>query len=311
VEKSPESSPIRNFVEPYIELSGNSRILITAEGWNNRIYQIGDKYMLKIPLIHKNEKQLELEVQISGFLQGRLSVPVPSFVHYGRMEDGNFAALYRRLDGVNITNKEYVRKEEHIKPEVLGEDEKLEFFRDISHISREIISIPEEQIPEAARKDGPALIEHYMDMLQAAREDVFRYIDRNTGIRIEEYFKDVLKPEVFNFTPCFIHGDLGGWNILYDLKTMKISGLLDWGNASLSDPALDYSELVYDYGNEFSFAFLKYMNESGMKPDPGFLNRSEFYVRISGIIDALYGIASGDGTYLKHGLNEIERLFGN
>lgn len=311
MENPPDFEAIRNFVEPYIELSGNSRILNLAEGWNNRIYQIGDEYMLKIPLNRKNEKQLDLEVQVSGFLQGRISVRVPSFVHYGRMEDGNFAALYRRLDGSNITNKEYGRQEDRIKPEDLGEDGKMEFFGEISQISMEILSITMEQMPNVARKDGSALIKQYMDMLQLAREDIFSSIDRNTGIRIEEYFKDVLKPEMFSFTPCFIHGDLGGWNILYEMKTMKISGLLDWGNASLSDPALDYSELVYDYGNEFSSIFLKYMREFGMKPDSGFLKRSDFYVRISGIIDALYGMESENDAYLKHGLNEIERRFGN
>ena len=310
VDNSPDFSVIRNFVAPFIENPGNSVIFNIAEGWNNRIYQIGKGYMLKTPLNHENARQLELEVRISRFLQGRISVPVPSFLHYGRMEDGNFAALYRRLAGSNITNKEYGRQEDRVKPEDLEEGARREFFRDISRISMEIMSIPVKQVPEIDRKGGTVLIKHYMDMLQLARDNIFNSIDRNSGIRIESYFKDMLKPEVFNFTPCFIHGDLGGWNILYDREAMKISGLLDWGNASVSDPAMDYSELVYDYGNEFSTVFMKYMNGTGIKFHKGFLKRSDFYVRISGIIDALYGIEKQDDAYLKHGLDEIERAFG-
>ena len=115
MDNSPDFSVIRNFVAPFIENPGSSVIFNIAEGWNNRIYQIGKGYMLKTPLNHENARQLELEVRISRFLQGRISVPVPSFLHYGRMEDGNFAALYRRLAGSNITNKEYGRQEDRIK----------------------------------------------------------------------------------------------------------------------------------------------------------------------------------------------------
>jgi len=305
----PDFSAIRNFVASYMKISETSSIIKIAEGWNNRIYQIGSEYMLKTPLNHNKEKQLDMEVQISRFLQGRISVPIPSFVHYGRMEDGNFAALYRKLNGVNITNKEYGIQEDRIRPDFLGKEKKLEFFRDVTRISMEIMSISVKQIPKVQRKAGTALIRHYTNMLLLAREKIFNLIDRNTEIRIEEYFKSVLKPEVFNFRPCFIHGDLGGWNILYDIKTMKLSGLLDWGNASISDPALDYSELVYDYGDEFSTVFLGVTNQSGIKHDYGFLKRSAFYVRISGIIDALYGIENDNPSYIKQGLEDIEIRF--
>jgi hypothetical protein len=50
VDNSPDFSVIRNFVAPFIENPGNSVIFNIAEGWNNRIYQIGKGYMLKTPL---------------------------------------------------------------------------------------------------------------------------------------------------------------------------------------------------------------------------------------------------------------------
>jgi len=305
----PDFSAIRNFVASYMKISETSSIIKIAEGWNNRIYQIGSEYMLKTPLNHNKEKQLDMEVQISRFLQGRISVPIPSFVHYGRMEDGNFAALYRKLNGVNITNKEYGIQEDRIRPDFLGKEKKLEFFRDVTRISMEIMSISAEQVPEIAIKDGRELMEYYWDILRLARGKIFNLIDRNSENRIEDYFRSALKPEVFNFKPCFIHGDLGGWNMLYDMETSRVSGLLDWGNASISDPALDYSELVYDYGDEFSTVFLGVTNQSGIKHDYGFLKRSAFYVRISGIIDALYGIENDNPSYIKQGLEDIEIRF--
>lgn len=309
MEKSQNISSIRNFADPYIQISGSTTILKIAEGWNNSIYQIGDEYLVKTPLNHKGEDQMILEIRVSRFLQGKISAPIPSFLHYGKMDDGNFAALYRKIDGVNITNKEYGRQEDRIKPDCLEKDEKLKFFRSISEISIEIMSISNEGMPEVAIRDGKTIIKHYMDMLRLARENIFNLIDRNSESRIEEYFGNTLKPEVFNFNPCFIHGDLGGWNILYDRQAMKISGLLDWGNASLSDFALDYSELVYDYGDEFSAVFMDYMKQKGIKHDPGFLKRSAFYVNIAGIIDALYGIETGNNAYIKQGLEEIEMIF--
>ncbi len=303
-------SIIKNFVEFLTEISAAPKIINTAEGWNNRIYQIDDEYILKTPLNREAERQLNLEVRISGFLSGRISVPVPLFIHYGKMENGTFAALYRKLNGVNITNTVYGRNEERIAPSELDIAERTDFYRRIAGVAWEIGLIDPFMIPGIPRRGGMELMKHYMDLLHTARDKLFGLIDGNTGKAIEKEFAHILKPELFSFVPQFIHGDLGGWNVLYDVKKRDVSGLIDWGNCSFSDPALDYSELVYDYGQEFSGIFLKNTNNTVLEINSRFMRRSEFYIRISGIIDVLYGIENDSTSYVKKGLEDIEKKFG-
>ena len=163
-------SIIKNFVGFLTEISASPRIINIAEGWNNRIYQIDDEYILKTPLNREAERQLNLEVRISGFLSGRISVPVPSFVHYGKMENGTFAALYRKLNGVNITNTVYGRNEERIAPSELDIGERTDFYRRIAGVAGELGLIDPFMIPGIPRRGGRELMKHYMDLLHTARD---------------------------------------------------------------------------------------------------------------------------------------------
>ena len=131
-------SNIKNFVEFLTEISADPKIINIAEGCNNRIYQIDDEFILKTPLNKEAEKQLNLEVRISGFLSGRISVPVPSFIHYGKMENGTFAAIYRKLNGVNITNMVYGRNEERLAPSELDICERTDFYRRIAGVAAKV-----------------------------------------------------------------------------------------------------------------------------------------------------------------------------
>lgn len=296
-------------MEPIAGISGMDRITLIASGWNNEIYQIGDKYVLKIPLKRENENQLEFEIRVSEFISGKISDPVPVFVYSGRMNNGTFVAMYEKLGGVNITNTTYGRQEDRITPSELDSARREEFYMDISRILVEMKSIAFPDMGGFPVRVGVFLINHYKEMIRRSHDLLDDLLDRNTMRAVEREFQEALKPELFNFSPCFIHGDLGGWNILYDEITGNISGIIDWGNSSFSDPALDYSELVYDYGPEFSSFFMKHFNDHLFKMDNSFMRRTAFYIRISGVIDALYGIENHIPSYVKKGIGDIEMKF--
>lgn len=53
------------------------------------------------------------------------------------------------------------------------------------------------------------------------------------------------------------HQDLIDEHILFDKKSRKISGIIDFGDVLISDPAIDFSRL-WSYGEEFIDMILKY-----------------------------------------------------
>ncbi len=60
------------------------------------------------------------------------------------------------------------------------------------------------------------------------------------------------------FEPVFRHCDLNGANILCDPLVKRITGIIDWGDASIGDPAYDFSGLLYEYGTKFLDALLSH-----------------------------------------------------
>ena len=55
--------------------------------------------------------------------------------------------------------------------------------------------------------------------------------------------------ENFNFKYTIIHGDFDLSNILIDPKSLKLTGIIDFEESRIYDPAYDF--LFYDEGNEF------------------------------------------------------------
>jgi aminoglycoside 2''-phosphotransferase len=50
----------------------------------------------------------------------------------------------------------------------------------------------------------------------------------------------------------FIHGDFSPDNIIVDPETGRLTGIIDWGNAAIGDPASDFASLVLWRGWEFA-----------------------------------------------------------
>ena len=71
-------------------------------------------------------------------------------------------------------------------------------------------------------------------------------------------------------TPFFLHLDFRGNNILVNPETGRLSGVIDWGNAAVGDPALDFMWLVVWRGWEFAQAVLR---SYALPVDDGFVQR--------------------------------------
>jgi aminoglycoside phosphotransferase (APT) family kinase protein len=54
----------------------------------------------------------------------------------------------------------------------------------------------------------------------------------------------------------FLHGDFKGGNLLLDPRSGRLTGVIDWGNAAVGDPALDFIGLASTRGWRFTQAVL-------------------------------------------------------
>jgi aminoglycoside phosphotransferase (APT) family kinase protein len=81
-------------------------------------------------------------------------------------------------------------------------------------------------------------------------------------------------------TLTFLHGDFSPDNIIIDPDNGRLVGVIDWGNAAIGDPALDFVPLVLSRGWTFVHAVLA----AYQRPiDEGFVERVEFNAQIQAL----------------------------
>ncbi|WP_214366367.1 phosphotransferase [Pseudonocardia sp. H11422] len=99
------------------------------------------------------------------------------------------------------------------------------------------------------------------------------------------------------------HADLGAEHLLDDGG--GVTGVIDWSDAAVTDPALDFARLYRDFGPGFLAEALRVYG--GLDDDA--LPRITFFARCAALEDLAYGQASGRTGYAEAALRSITWLF--
>ncbi|MFC6566009.1 phosphotransferase [Actinoplanes utahensis] len=102
------------------------------------------------------------------------------------------------------------------------------------------------------------------------------------------------------------HADLGAEHILEDGGV--VTGVIDWTDAGVTDPALDFARLLRDFGA--GFVDLVLTAYGGPPADGGFGERVLFFARCAALEDLAYGREYGSAAYSEAAERSIARLFG-
>ncbi|MEH1016236.1 phosphotransferase [Micromonospora sp. CPCC 206060] len=110
------------------------------------------------------------------------------------------------------------------------------------------------------------------------------------------------------YTPAFSHNDLGAEHVLIDPLTWTVTGIIDWSDAAIVDPAYDFGLLYRDLGPAaFRVAISSYRTEAN--DIAALADRAVFYARCSVFEDLAYGIEVGRAKYVDNSLASMQWLF--
>lgn len=125
--------------------------------------------------------------------------------------------------------------------------------------------------------------------------------------RSVEAFLDAAPPND-GCTPTFSHNDLGIEHVLIDPVTWTVTGIIDWSDAAVVDPACDFGLLHRDLGPAATRAAIRsYRTDAHDLAALG--ERAVFYARCSVFEDLAHGIETGQGKYVDKSLAAMEWLF--
>lgn len=126
--------------------------------------------------------------------------------------------------------------------------------------------------------------------------------------RSVEAFLDAPPPDD-EYVPAFSHNDLGIEHVLVDPGTWTVSGILDWSDAAVVDPAHDFGLLHRDLGPAAAHAAISSYRADDN--DPAALGeRALFHARCTVLEDLAHGIGTGRSRYVDKSLAALGWLFG-
>ncbi|MGA4541751.1 viomycin phosphotransferase [Uniformispora flossi] len=148
-------------------------------------------------------------------------------------------------------------------------------------------------LPQAAQGQWQRFAEN-------VRADLFPLMSHDGRLRAEQELKAL--DSLPHVTRAVVHGDLGAENVLWEWTNglPHLSGVLDWDDVALGDPAEDLAAIGAGYGREFLARVL----------DLGNWSNHELLTRVGAIRgtfalqQALYAIRDGDEEELADGLGD-------
>jgi len=285
----------KHAIEKFFPQFKINSVVPVYSGWDNFVLEVNDEYIFRFPKRRALEAQLQKEIRLLRELAETLSVPVPRFDLFCNHKEewpGQFVG-YRKIDGTPL-------KKELIKP-----SQSSQLAKQLASFLTELHLFPLHRVTQLTLPYiTPSQWRHkYVNLYGQVQRRVYLLLEKTeiseTTLLWEDYLTDKAN---FRFKPVLLHGDLSEEHILYDADRGLITGIIDWGDACVGDPALDFTWLL-DYGSSFVREVLG--NYKGVI-DKTFLQRATFYSRIGSFIEILFGLDTNDETHLRQGLTYLK-----
>lgn len=143
--------------------------------------------------------------------------------------------------------------------------------------------------------------------LQDAERD-YREIVEQIPAAARQLIEDLLgrTPPAEPRAAAFCHNDLGAEHMLVDVEANAVTGIIDWTDAAIADPARDLALIYRDLGPEvFEPTLARYEGHF----DDVDHERAIYYARCKLLEDIAYGVRTGTRPYAEAGLAHLAWTF--
>jgi aminoglycoside phosphotransferase (APT) family kinase protein len=230
------------------------------DGWDFKVLIVDDAWVVRWPRHQLSVEEIEQEVELLPVLAPLLSVEVPRFEYVSREP---WLVAYRLIRG---------------EPLVAEDPDGVREFLDALH-AVDVDSVP-------ARR--PDWLETYRQQAGEFERLVLPLLDPDERARGEALLADV--ETLTGFRPALTHSDLGPGHLL--VRDGKLAGVIDWGDARIGDPALDYAWLLNGPFRDWDV-------------DEELRRRALVYHRLGPWFEVHYGIFTDRPEWVRSGLAGI------
>jgi aminoglycoside 2''-phosphotransferase len=261
-------------------------------GWDSFVLEIDNRYMFRFPRRLEVKPNIEKELCLLPELEKNLPLAVPhfEFIWWDDPQPENCFVGYQKIPGTPLT-----------KPLL---ESKL-VRRQLSEFLSSLHAFPPWR---AASLRVPVFSpsewrQSYADFYAWIKDSLYPRLDKETQARTSRLWEEFLDTAGnFQFKPVLIHSDLDDEHILCSSSRRLINGIIDWEDAVVGDPALDFTGLFITGGLEAVESILSgYRGQA----DETFFQRILFYASIVPFHEIKFGLLTNDANHLQRGINTL------
>ena len=235
-------------------------LVVIDDGYDYEVVVVDDAWVFRFPRRAEVAQVLEQEVGLLPKLARGLPVEVPRFAHVSREPP---YVLYPLIEGTPLVDED---------------PQGVQAFLAALH------SLDAESLP--LRR--PVWIEEYVERCERFARDVLPLLDRDEQGPARDLLAEA--QTLTGFEPVPIHADLLPEHLL--CRNGRLAGVIDWSDACIGDPALDYAWLL-------NVPFPHWQVGDDLR------RRARFYYRLEPWVWAQYGLLTQRPERVRAGLAEI------
>jgi len=195
------------------------------------------RYMVRIPRWRSGAHSLQREVRLLEYLARHVRTPVPRPWLVGALDEpaGWPFLVYPKLPGTPLNDLT-----------ALGPDDKVRLADFLGRLFSELDHCPNGPLRKIGLLPGdPASCTERFERLRRRYRRLGRgRLPTALGARVDQAICDVLSVlEESHYRPGLIHNDLWPSHILWDDPPSRPTGVIDWEDARLGDPAADLTAM--------------------------------------------------------------------
>ena len=253
-------------------------IATNREGLLNDVVIINGELIFRFPKHEYGLRHLKDEARLLRLLQNYITLRIPSPLY-----ETDDCLAYRMIPGETLRRDMLMRLSESDQQVIA--DQLAQFLKELHGIP--INEIADFEVPLA---DALMKYEGWVNVYERIRVKVFSLLMPHVRDWVTEHFESHLADRSnFEYEMRMVDTDIPPYHIMFNGRTRRINGIIDFGCAGLGDPAIDFGVIIYNYGESFVDRFYKGYPEAEV-----YLKRARFYAGAHEVRWLLTGIERDD-----------------
>ncbi|MFX0033136.1 MAG: phosphotransferase family protein [Candidatus Hodarchaeota archaeon] len=210
------------------------------------VFEVKSRFIFRFPDIHFRNingiQLIEREILMLNIIKGYVPFSIPNPIYISTEPDNPFVG-YEKIQGTRLSQC-FEKTSKNQKKKIAKQ---IGFFLSQLHSDKLHDIVLNEAKQSYSSKQYKKEWSNYYQEIQTTIFPIMNSAQKEWLNKLFTKFFE--REENFKFKPTLIHGDFDTSNILVDPKTFEITGIIDFEDSRIYDPAADF--LFYEEGNFF------------------------------------------------------------